>query len=110
MPFDYDAPIYYPPMKPFHPSFPPVTAAPHNQCAFCSMYKDTPYRRSLCWTSSSPSGRCRNTAPTRTGLSAGRAVLLPESGQAQGDPAVYPGKAPLCEAVSMYASIPQRGG
>ena len=67
MPFDYDAPIDYLPYENRFDLIPASYGCPHNQCAFCSMYKDTPYREVSLLDIKQSIRRRRNTAPAPNG-------------------------------------------
>ena len=106
MPFDYDAPIYYPPYENRSILIPasygcPTTSAPS---AACTRIPHT--GRSLCWTSSSPSGRCRKYRPysERVFLLGGQSFCL-KADKLKEILRYIRERLPLCEAVSMYASI-----
>ena len=106
MPFDYDAPIYYPPYENRSILIPASYGCPHNQCAFCSMYKDTPYREVSLLDIKQSIREVSEYRPCseRVFLLGGQSFCL-KADKRKEILRYIRERLPLCEAVSMYASI-----
>ena len=106
MPFDYDAPIYYPPYENRSILIPASYGCPHNQCAFCSMYKDTPYREVSLLDIKQSIREVSEYRPysERVFLLGGQSFCL-KADKLKEILRYIRERLPLCEAVSMYASI-----